>query len=142
MAPKPNQQADKGLADMAAEFEESDNTSFLNYLEAKGSKDIDPLSAQGLRLQADYVKSLGEHAHPFDVLNRIMKNPFADPKDRISSAKTLLEYSHRKVPANIEVSGTDGGPIKLDATALKALSTEELGTLLSLLDKAKPAAKD
>ena len=117
---------------------EKDSHSYLSYLEANNLKGLDPLSPQGLKIQAKYVEVLGEHAHPFDVLNRIMKNPFADPKDRIASAKTLLEYSHRKVPANLEVTGVDQGPIKVDATALKALSTPELATLMALLEKAKP----
>ncbi len=128
---------DQGLESL--ELAEQDNISYLNYLESVGAKGIDPLSPQGLSIQAEYVKALGEHAHPFDVLNRIMKNPFADPKNRIASAKTLLEYSHRKVPANLELSGKDGEAIKIDSKQLRGLSDQELDTLMTILSKAQGA---
>ena len=112
------------------------NIKYLEYLEAHGGKMINPLSKEGLELQAAYLKSLGENQHPFDVLRRISINPFIPPKDRIAASKTLLEYMARKVPATLEVSGPEGGPVQLDSEALKNLTASELDTLATLLEKA------
>lgn len=118
------------------------NIKYLEYLEAHGGKMINPLSKEGLELQAAYLKSLGENQHPFDVLRRISINPFIPPKDRIAASKTLLEYMARKVPATLEVSGPEGGPVQLDSEALKNLSASELDMLASLLEKANKGKKN
>jgi len=112
--------------------------SFLQYLDGqRNSKDlIDPLSDDGLRLQALYVQTFSQH--PMDVLRRIMENFAADPKDRISAAKTLLEYSQRKPAQSLAVKA-EGVGLKLDASALSGLSSKELDTLEKLLNKAQGA---
>jgi len=113
---------------------------FVAWLEADGHKQpfVDPLSAQGLELQARYIQQVG--ADPLTVLKRISINPFCKPSDRVTAAKTLLEYSRRKIPSQFEVSGKDGQAIKLDRTMLSALSPKELDTLEKLLLKAGAAA--
>jgi len=115
---------------------EDDNVAYLQYIESQGGKGINPLSAEGLELQAKYLLHMGVNQHPFDVLRRISVNPFAAPKDRIAASRVLLEYMHRKIPASIEVAGPDGSAIQLSADALKSLSGAELDVLSGLLAKA------
>ena len=118
------------------EPELQDDLTFLSYIEGLGRKTIDPLSAEGLEIQAKYVLSLPQH--PMDVLRRIMVNPFCSPNERISAAKTVMEYSMRKVPSNVEFTGKNGAPIKLDTSALSKLSLEELAQMEELLAKLNP----
>lgn len=108
---------------------------FLAFVEAQGGVGLDPLSDEGVRLQAAYVKLVGDH--PLDVLKTLCKNPFVKPSDRISAAKTLLEYGARKVPAQLELSGRGGEPLRLDQSALGKLSAKELEQLENLLAKAQ-----
>lgn len=119
-------------------FEDS-NVSYMQYLEAQGGKMVDPLSREGLELQAAYLKYLNNDNHPIDVLRRISVNPWAQTKDRISAAKALLEYTARRVPATIELTGNDGKPLQIDASAMKNLSNADLDTLTKLLEKANKA---
>jgi len=116
-------------------FEDS-NISYMQYLEAHGGKMVDPLSREGLELQAAYLKYLGDQQHPLDTLRRISVNPWAQTRDRISAAKALLEYTARKIPATIELTGNDGKPLQIDASAMKNLSNSDLDLLVSLLEKA------
>jgi hypothetical protein len=112
-----------------------DQNSYLQFVEAMGSAGIDPFSDDALRLQARYVAQCP--THPLDVLRRIMQNPFCDPKDRIAASKALLEYSARKVPSSLEVTGKNGAPLTIDSTQLMKLSAKELDVLEQLLMKAQ-----
>ena len=116
-----------------------DDLSFIKFLEGKGQRVevIDPLSDEGLRLQAIYVQNFSQH--PMDVLRRIMENVYSDPKDRIASAKTLMEYTLRKPTQNLAVDNKTV-QLNIDPAMLKALSAEELSALECLLDKASAAS--
>lgn len=116
-------------------FEDS-NIAYMQYLDAHGGKMVDPLSREGLELQAAYLKYLNKQDHPLDTLRRISVNPWAQTKDRIAAAKALLEYTARKIPSTIEISGNDGKPLQIDAGAMKNLSNDDLDTLVKLLEKA------
>lgn len=116
----------------------TDTANFLAYIEGIGRKGVDPLSPEALKIQAQYVAELPQH--PMDILRRLMVNPFCSPNERISAAKTLMTYSMRAIPTNLEVSGKDGGAIKIDASSLANLSDTELETLQTLLAKAAPEA--
>lgn len=111
----------------------STDPQFLRFLEAQGGEGIDPLSDEALRIQAEYVKLIGDH--PLDTLKSLSSNPWVKPSDRISAAKALLEYGARKVPATLELSGKDGGPIALDPASFSKLSAKELDLLEKLLAK-------
>jgi len=113
---------------------EEEKRDFLAYLEARGHKNWDPLSKEGLELQAMYVQECS--THPLDVLSRLMMNPYCTPSERISATKTLMEYSMRKVPNNVEINTTTQA-LKIDSSALSNLSLEELETLQKLLAKAQ-----
>lgn len=115
-----------------------DDTSvtYLQFLEAHGAKNVDPLSPEGLALQAQYLKELAEDNHPLDVLRKISLNPFSSARDRISAASKIMEYTMIKAPSKVEVTGAGGGALKLDHSQLAALSNEELDTLMTLLNKA------
>lgn len=115
-------------------FEDASVT-FHQYLEAHGAKALDPSSPDYLRLQMRYLTELQDNKHPLDVLRNISLNPWAAPRERISAAKTLLEYTMMKVPNKVEVQST-GGSVKVDPRLLAKLSDEELNQLMTLLEKA------
>lgn len=116
-----------------APVDELDDLSFLSYVEGLGHKVLDPLSKEALDLQARYVTVMPQH--PLDILRRLSTNVFCTPSERINAVKALMAYTMRAVPTNLELSGKDGAPIKLDASALTALTAEELETLQALLAK-------
>ena len=109
--------------------------SYLRFLEGKGQRVemLDPLSDEGLRLQALYAQNFSQH--PMDVMRRIMENPFSDPKDRMSAAKSIMEYSMRKPTQSLDL-GSKSIALSLDPSRLSALSTQELELLEKLLAKA------
>ena len=109
---------------------------FIKFLEGRRNTEMifDPLSDEGLRLQAVYVQNFTQH--PMDVLRRIMENIGADPKDRISAAKTLLEYTQRKPTQSLQVAA-EGIGLTLPPSALANLSVKDLDALEKLLAKAQ-----
>ena len=113
----------------------AEETSFLKFLEGRGQRVdlIDPLSDEGLRLQALYVQNFS--MHPMDVMQRIMENPFSDPKDRMTAAKAIMEYSMRKPTQSLDLSAK-GSVLTIDPSQLAALTTKELEMLEKLLAKA------
>lgn len=121
------------IAQGNAPVDELDDLSFLTYVEGLGHKTLDPLSKEALDLQAKYVASLPQH--PLDILRRLSTNVFCTPSERINAVKALMAYTMRAVPTNLELTGKDGSALKIDASALSALSTEELDTLQALLAK-------
>ena len=114
----------------------TDTANFMAYIEGIGRKGVDPLSPEALKIQAQYVAELPQH--PMDILRRLMTNPFCSPNERISAAKTLMTYSMRAIPNNVELTGKDGSAIKIDGKMLSNLTDKELETLQSLLVKAAP----
>ena len=111
---------------------EDEEISFLQYMEGQGYKDVDPLSKEGLSLQAKYVATLSQH--PLDILRRIMTNLFCTPQERMAAAKAVMEYSMRKVPSSLDVT-TDSGALKIDGAALVGLSMDELDFLEKIMAK-------
>ena len=100
----------------------TEELSFLEFLEARGNVlGIDPISDDGLRLQALYVLHFSQH--PMDFLQRIMSNPMTETKDRIAAARILMEYSMRKPTQDmsVELTGKDGQPL-----GVPVLSAEQL----------------
>lgn len=118
-------------------FEDASVT-FLQFLEAQGAKGLDPSSTDYLRLQMRYLQTLQDNNHPLDVLRNITLNPWVTPRERISAAKTLLEYTMVKVPSKFEVQGA-GGRVQIDPAQLAKLTDDEITTLVALLEK---TAKD
>lgn len=82
----------------------------------------------------DWVRSTGKT--PIEFLTAAYRHPLVPLKDRISAAKTVAEYTSRKMPSAIELAGKDGGPLRVSNAMLSGLSDEELSTLEALLDKA------
>jgi hypothetical protein len=82
-----------------------------------------------------WIKSRGWT--PVEFLTHAMRNPFQQMGHRITSAKALLEYAHRKMPERLEIAG-DLGVKHIDAAALAKLKPEELETLEKILEKMTP----
>lgn len=81
-----------------------------------------------------WIKSRGWT--PIEFLTHTYRNPWQKMNDRISAAKAVLEYVHRKLPQKLEIEGSMGTKnLSLDASALSKLSTEELDALTTLLEK-------
>lgn len=112
-----------------------EDMSLLRFIEGKGQRVqlLDPLSDEGLRLQSLYVQQFS--MHPIDVLRRIMENPFSDPKDRMSAAKSIMEYTLRKPTQQMAIDAKSVG-LSIDASQLSNLSAKDLDLLEKLLQKA------
>ena len=87
----------------------------------------------------DWVRSSGKT--PLEFLTAVYRHPLVQMRDRISAAKTVVEYTHKKMPSAVELSGTNGGSIKVTGAMLAGLSDAELGNLEALLMKANASAE-
>lgn len=67
-------------------------------------------------------------------------NQIEDPAKRMDLYLRAIEYHVPKL-ARSEVSGPDGAPIQMDVSNLRGLSTGELETMRSLMEKAAAANK-
>lgn len=82
-----------------------------------------------------WIKSSGWT--PVEFLTTVYRAPMQKMEHRISAAKAVLEYAHRKLPTKLEVDGAVNGELKLDASALSKLTDKEIDVLTKLLEKAK-----
>jgi len=97
------------------------------------------IDARGAGLMTDedvafWIKSSGWT--PVEFLTTVYRGPFQKMEHRISAAKAVLEYAHRKLPTKLEIDGAINGELKLDSAALSKLTDKELDVLLKLLEKA------
>ena len=63
------------------------------------------------------------------------EDPTVKVGDKITAARALLDYVHRKVPQKTEIESKDITEPKLDRSLLKKLSNKDLATLEELLGK-------
>jgi hypothetical protein len=123
------------------EAEEQYKENMLQYIEAKYAeggdlllKELSPLSNEGLELQAKFLHA---GTHPFQVMYRLMLNPFVKPGTRIQAARVLLDFGARKPPSSTELTGKDGAPLNpLDPKVLGMLKDDELSQLQGLIETA------
>jgi hypothetical protein len=73
---------------------------------------------------------------PIEFLTHTYRNPWQKMEARISAAKAVLEYAHRKLPSKVELD-MKSRSVVLDAKSLAALSDKELSQLEALLSKAE-----
>lgn len=95
----------------------------------------DPCAAPSELIDTDvetWIKSRGWT--PLEFLTHTYRNGYQKMEHRISAAKAVLEYAHRKLPQKIEAE-VIGRNITLDAAALTKLDGKELELLESLLNK-------
>lgn len=82
-----------------------------------------------------WVKNSG--LTPVEFLTRTYRNGFQPMQHRISAAKAVLDYAHRKLPQKLELETTGSVSVQqLDASALSKLSPEDLEALERILSKA------
>lgn len=72
---------------------------------------------------------------PVEFLTHTYRNGWQRMEHRISAAKAVLEYNHRKLPDKIEVD-LKSKSLVLDSAALSSLSDKELAILEKILEKA------
>lgn len=96
-----------------------------------------PSQAEGLDdTQAATVRWLQASGEmPLEFLARTYRSENAKMSDRITAARTLMDYVHRKVPVKQELETKDITEPKLAAKATKGLSDKELNQLEALLKK-------
>lgn len=82
----------------------------------------------------DWVRSTGKT--PIEFLTAVYRHPLVVMRDRLTAAKTVVEYTSRKMPSALELTGLNGGPLKVSSAMLSALSDDELADLEALLAKA------
>lgn len=81
-----------------------------------------------------WIKSRGWT--PIEFLTHTYRSGHQRMEHRISAAKAVLEFVHRKLPAKIEVEADiTGRGMTLDATVLSKLSDKELEALEKILTK-------
>lgn len=80
--------------------------------------------------EAQWVLAQGQS--PVEFLTTVYRNSWLPVEQRVSAAKAVLEYVHRKLPAKMEVSAQLFGQLDLSQ-----LNDEELGALTKIMDKAK-----
>lgn len=96
-----------------------------------------PSQAEGLETtQAATVRWLQASGEmPLEFLARTYRSEDFKIGDRITAARTLMDYCHRRVPVKQEVETNNISKPKLDAKVLKGLTEKELDTLEKLLNK-------
>lgn len=96
-----------------------------------------PSQAEGLEdTQAATVRWLQQSGEmPLEFLARTYRNEEAKMGDRITAARTLMDYVHRKVPVKQEIDTTTKSVPKVDPNMLRGLTENELQTLEKLLSK-------
>lgn len=72
---------------------------------------------------------------PIEFLTHTYRNGWQRMEHRISAAKAVLEYNHRKLPDRVEVD-LKSKSLVLDSAALSSLSDKELAMLEKILEKA------
>lgn len=96
-----------------------------------------PSQAEGLDTVASatvrWLQESGEM--PLEFLARTYRSEDTKMSDRLTAARTLMDYVHRKIPQKQDIETKDVSAPKIDMSALKGLSAKELGVLESLLDK-------
>lgn len=96
-----------------------------------------PLLPDDIDPDAAWIRATGWT--PLEFLTHTYRNPWQKPSDRISAAKAILDYAHRRLPQELKLSGTPGAPlvsgVALTPAALASLTDSELETLTKLLDK-------
>jgi hypothetical protein len=93
-----------------------------------------PTSIPDIVDDPDWVRSTGKT--PLEFLTAVYRHPLIRINDRIGAAKTVMEYTHRKMPSSVEMSGKNGEALRVSGAMLSGLSDEELVTLQDLLEKA------
>lgn len=93
------------------------------------SQDLSDTQAATIR----WIQQTGET--PLEFLAATYRSDEMKAGDRISAARALLDYVHRKVPVKQEIETEDKTPPKLDPKSLRGLSTKELEVLEKLLAK-------
>ncbi len=72
---------------------------------------------------------------PIEFLTHTYRNGWQRMEHRISAAKAVLEYNHRKLPDQVEID-LKSKSLVLDSAALSSLSDKELAMLEKILEKA------
>lgn len=93
------------------------------------SDGLDDMQAATVR----WIQQTGET--PLEFLANTYRDGSLKASDRISAARAMLDFVHRKVPVKSEVETNDISKPKLAPTMLKVLSAKELNQLESLLKK-------
>jgi len=124
-APKPRRVTRQDAKQLIDEYIESALPPFA--VDASGPSD---LGAQDI---ATWTAASGWT--PIEFLTHTYRNGWQRMEHRISAAKAVLEYNHRKLPDQVEID-LKSKSLVLDSAALSSLSDKDLAILEKLLEKA------
>lgn len=120
------------LSEKLAQEKEIETPAHLPFsIDASGPSEL------GAQDEVTWVKASGWT--PLEFLAHTYRNPWQKMEHRISAAKAILDYAHKKVPQKVEAEIVGRG-IGLDMAALSKLSDKELATLEKILEKAQEGA--
>ena len=86
-------------------------------------------------LDAQWVRASG--VTPLEFLCTAYRNPAVRMTDRISAAKQVLDFAHKRLPQSLTLQGDPVAPLlgRLGPASLEALSDEELDVFRKILEK-------
>lgn len=84
---------------------------------------------------AAWVRASGQT--PLEFLVFTYRNVWQRASDRISAAKAVLEYAHKRLPNELKLQGDPAAPLlgRLGPADLSKLNDGELQTLTKLIEK-------
>ena len=101
---------------------------FLSYTELKAlHKRIN------MTPEEEWVTSSGQT--PLEFLSDVFRDPMNDIKERISAAKYVLDYAHKKVASESSINGSLTLKNSIDPQTLMKLSDADIDSLISILKK-------
>ena len=83
--------------------------------------------------EEEWIASSGKT--PLEFLSDVFRDPSNEIKDRISAAKYVLDYAHKKLPTESVVSGGLSLKNTLDTKTLMKLSDTDIESLMVILQK-------
>ena len=96
---------------------------------------VDASGASDLGTQDIATWTVASGWTPIEFLTHTYRNGWQRMEHRISAAKAVLEYNHRKLPDQVEID-LKSKSLVLDSAALSSLSDKELAMLEKILEKA------
>lgn len=107
--------------------------SFEEHLRQMTEAWADGSVPENMSVEAEWAKRSG--LTPIEFLCDAYRNPFNPMKERINAAKSVMEYVHKKIAAELKVKGDASAPLMVAKMDVSRLSDEELVLLAGLLEK-------
>lgn len=107
--------------------------SFEEHVRQMSEAFADGSVPEGTSVEAEWAKRSG--LTPIEFLCDAYRNPFNPMKERINAAKSVMEYVHKKIAAELKLKGDPSAPLSVARLDVARLSDDELTLLAALLEK-------